>query len=102
MEEEVKVTQNNDVSVDEYDLVVVSELPKSELAVVVLVVRALLGSRVSNTFDEADGPPGGGKGVAFNGGDGVVYEQDEVTLGACLEEALSKGYGSANVAFRGM
>lgn len=76
MEEEVEVTQNDDVGVDEYDLVVVGELPKSELAVVVLVVRVLLGSRVSDSLDESDGPPGGGEGVAFEGGDGVIYEQD--------------------------
>ena len=89
VEEEVEVSEYNDVGVDEDDLVVVRELPEAELAVVVLVVGAVLGFRVSDTVYEPELPAGGGEGVAFGGGDGVVEEEDEVALCAGLEEALS-------------
>ena len=55
---------------------IVSELPKSELAVVVLIVRAIFGSRVSDTFDDSESPPGSDKGIAFGYRDGVVYEHE--------------------------
>lgn len=77
-------------------------MPKSELAVVVLVVCVLLGSRVAYPLDGADLPAGSGEGVAFVGGDGAIYEQYEVALCAGSDEALGEGYGSADIGFRGM
>lgn len=99
VEEDVEVSEYDDVGVDEDDLVVVGELPQAELAVVVLVVAPFLGFRVSDSGYDSDLPARGGEGVAFWGGDGVVYEEDKVASGACLDEALCERYCAANVGF---
>lgn len=88
VEEEVEVSEYDDVGVDEDDFVVVGELPEPELAVVVLVVGALLGVGVADARYDEDLPPGGGEGGALFGGDGVVDEDYEVAVGAAEPEAL--------------
>lgn len=97
VEEEVEVAEYDDVGVDEDDLVVVGELPEAELAVVVLVVGASLGFRVSDPGYEPELPARGSEILAFGSGDGVVEEEDKVALCAGLEEALGQRYGSADV-----
>lgn len=73
MEEDVDVAKHDDVSVNEDDFIVVRELPESKLAVVVLVIRVFLSSRVSNPFDHSDLPPCCGECVAFGEGNGAVH-----------------------------
>jgi len=58
VEEEVQVTKDNNIRVDEDELVVVSQLPEAKLRIVVLVVGALLSPRVSDPFYDPEFPPG--------------------------------------------
>lgn len=72
VEEEVEVAEDDDVGVDEDDFVVFGELPEAELAVVVFVVGAVFGSRVSDPLDEPELPASSGESGAFGNGDRVV------------------------------
>lgn len=58
MKEKVQIAKDDDVGVDEDDLVVVSELPQPELAIVVFIVRVFLGPGVSDPGYDPDVPPG--------------------------------------------
>lgn len=72
MKKDVQVSQNYDVCIDEDDLVIISELPQPKLAVIVLIVGVFFSSRVSDSFDESDLPPGCCKSITFGFGDGVI------------------------------
>lgn len=102
MEQNIEVPQHDDVGIYENDLVVIRQLPQPKLAVVVLVVGAVLGLRVSDPGYDPDLPAGGGERAALGGGDGLVEEEDQVAFGSGLEEALRKRYGAADVAFGGV
>lgn len=77
-EELVRVAINYEVGVDEYELVVLLELPYAKLAVVPLVVGVLLGEGTSDSFDELGFPAGGAEAVDGLRRDVGVGEKDEV------------------------
>lgn len=56
-EQEVDIPQDEEVGIYEDDLVVVSQLPQPELAVVPLVVCVMLRFRVPDSLDYSDLPP---------------------------------------------
>lgn len=99
VEKDVKVAEDDDVRVYEDNFVIVGELPQAELAVIVLIVGAILCSRVTNPGDGSDLPSGSSQCMTFAGRDGVVDEEDEVALSSRLEEALCQRYCTTNVAF---
>jgi hypothetical protein len=72
VKKDIKVTQNYDVRIYEDDLVIISELPQPKLAIVVLIVRVFFSSRVSDSFDESDLPPGCCKSMTFGFRDGII------------------------------
>lgn len=76
VEENIKVAEDDDVSINEDHSLIIRELPESELAVVVLVVGAILGPRISDPGYESDLPAGEFEGAAFRDGDGGVQEED--------------------------
>lgn len=99
VKEKVEVAKDDDVGVDEDDLVIISELPQPELAVIVFIIRVLLGPRVSDPGYDPDLPPGCGQGGAFGHGDRLVHQQDKVAFGSGFEKALCQRYGAAHVGF---
>lgn len=74
VKEEIEVSEYDDVGVNEDNFMVISELPESELAVVVFVVGVFFCSAVTDSFDESDGPTGSDQSLTFGVGDGVVDE----------------------------
>nr|GMC78643.1 hypothetical protein PanWU01x14_282420 [Ipomoea batatas]GMD22181.1 hypothetical protein PanWU01x14_282420 [Ipomoea batatas]GMD42831.1 hypothetical protein PanWU01x14_282420 [Ipomoea batatas]GMD94551.1 hypothetical protein PanWU01x14_282420 [Ipomoea batatas] len=73
IEQKIDVAEDDYVGIDEDYLV---------------VVRFLLGSRVSNPLDEPEFPPGFGQHLAFGFRDSAVQEEDKVAFGSGSKEAL--------------